>query len=61
MEDDFSVNQRQEDGFRMIQARYIYCELYLHYYYITSTSDHQAVNPRGWSRSLGIKPQIIRH
>ena len=31
----------------MIQTRYIYCAFYF-YYYISSTSDHQALGPRGW-------------
>ena len=35
-------------GFRMIQAHYIYCALSFFYYYISSTSDHQALDPRGW-------------
>ena len=34
------------DGFRMIQAYYIYCALY--YYYINSTSGRQALDPGGW-------------
>ena len=34
------------DGFRMIQMHYIYCTL--DYYYISSTSDHQALDPRVW-------------
>ena len=36
------------DGFGIIQAHYMYCALYFCYYYISSTSDHQAVDPRGW-------------
>ena len=36
------------DDFRTIQARSIYCALYFYYYYISSTSDHQALDPRGW-------------
>ena len=36
------------DGFGMIQAHYIYCALYFSFYYICSTSDHQALDPRGW-------------
>ena len=36
------------DGLGMIQAHYIYCALYFYYYYISSTSDHQALDPRGW-------------
>ena len=35
------------DGFRMIQVHCIYCALY-YYYYISSTSDHQELDPRGW-------------
>ena len=33
----------------MIQEHYICCALYFYYYYISSTSDHQAVGPRGWA------------
>ena len=29
-------------GFGVIQTHYIYCALYFYYYYIRSTSDHQA-------------------
>lgn len=29
------------EDFRMIQANYIYCALYFHFYYISSTSDDQ--------------------
>ena len=36
------------DGFRMIQVHYLYCALYFYYYYISSTSDHQALDPGGW-------------
>ena len=32
-------------GFRMVLGHYIYYALY---YYIHSTSDHQALDPRGW-------------
>ena len=36
------------DGFEMIQDCYIYfCVLYFYYDYISSTSDHQALDPRG--------------
>ena len=31
----------------MIQAHYMYCALYVYYDYISSTSDHQALDPRG--------------
>ena len=33
------------NGFRMIQAHYVYCVLYFYYYYISSTSDRQALDP----------------
>ena len=35
-----------EDGFSVVQAHYIYCVLYD--YYISSTSDHQALDGRTW-------------
>ena len=35
------------EGFGMIQVHYIYCALYF-YYYIRSTSEHQALDPRVW-------------
>ena len=35
-------------GFRMIQVHYIYCAFYFYYYYISSTSDHQPLDPGGW-------------
>ena len=34
-------------GLGMIQVHYIYCALYFNYYYISSTSDHQALDLRG--------------
>ena len=43
MEDDFSTDGAG-GGFRMIQAHYTYYALYFSYY-ISSTSDHQAVDP----------------
>ena len=36
------------DGFRMIQEHNIYCELNFYYYYMSSNSDHQALDPGGW-------------
>ena len=36
------------NSFRMIQMHYIYCALYLYYYYVTSASDHQALDPEDW-------------
>ena len=38
---------RDGDGFRMIQVHYIYHVLYFYYYYISSVSDHQPLDPRG--------------
>ena len=37
-----------ENSLGMIQVHYVYCALYFYYYYISSTSDHQALDPRGW-------------
>ena len=34
-------------GYRVIPEHYIYCTLYFYCYYISSTSDHQALDPRG--------------
>ena len=36
------------DAFGMIQVHFIYCVLYFFYYHISSTSDHQALDLRGW-------------
>ena len=36
------------DGLGMIQAYHIYCVLYFYYYYMSYTSDHQALDPGGW-------------
>ena len=47
VEDSFSM-EREWDGFGMIQAPYIYRALHFYYYYISSTSDYQALDPRGW-------------
>ena len=32
----------------MIQVYYIYCALYFYHHNISSTSDHQAIDPRSW-------------
>ena len=50
MEDSFSMD-REGNGFGMVQACYMYCALYF-YYYISSTSDHQALDPGGWGTLL---------
>ena len=44
------------DGFRMIQEHYIYCALYFYYDYISSTSDHQGLDPRGWGLYITASP-----
>ena len=41
------MNWGRGDGFRMIQAHYIYCALNFYYYYISSSSDHQALDALG--------------
>ena len=48
----FLVEHREEGGFTMIEAHYIYCALYFYHYYI-STSDHQVLDPGGWDPILG--------
>ena len=40
------------EQFWMTQTHYIYCALYFYYYYVISTSDHQALDPRGWGPLL---------
>ena len=46
-EDDFSTDpEGWGDGFRMIQARYIYCALY--FYYQLHLRYYQASDPGGW-------------
>ena len=42
-------------AFRMIQAYYVYCMLDFYYYYISSISDHQALDPGGG----GPLPQVV--
>ena len=46
MEDSFFTDW-SGGGFDIIQARYMYCALYFYYYDISSTSDHQALDPEG--------------
>ena len=47
MEDNFSMDREWGDSFGMIQVQYIYCVLYFCYYYISSTSDHEALDLGG--------------
>ena len=46
MQESFSAGVGGGGWFGMIQAHYIYYALYLDYY-ISSISDHQALDPRG--------------
>ena len=52
---------REGGGCGMIQARYIYCALYLLYYYISSTSGHQALDPGAWGPLVWVKPYRNSH
>ena len=36
------------DGLGTIRVHYVYCTLYFYYYYISFSSDHEALDPRGW-------------
>ena len=55
MEDSFSMDLGgRRAAFRMIQTRYIYCALYFYHYYISSTSDHQALDTRGRGHLLPL-------
>ena len=47
MEDNFFTDPGLGSGFGMIQVHYMYCAPYVYYDYISSTSDHQALDPRG--------------
>ena len=55
MEDNFSRDRGGGGkGLGTIQAHYIYCALHFYYYYISSTSDHQGLDPEvGDSCSTG--------
>ena len=44
-----------QGGFWIIQAYNIYCVLYFYYYYISSTSDHQALDPGGWDPGFMLR------
>ena len=52
LEDIFSKDGSGEDGFGMIQVCYIYWALYFYDYYASSTSNHQALDPRNWGPLL---------
>ena len=40
------------DGFGMNQVHCIYCAVYFYHYYISSTSNHWALDPGGWEPLL---------
>ena len=67
VEDNFSMDQGWGDGLGIIQAHYIHCAIYFYCYYISSTSDHQALDPGGWgpllyrASSLGGEWRLIFH
>ena len=46
------------DGLGMIQEHYTYCVLYFYYHYISSTSDHQTLDPRGWGSLSDGTPAV---
>ena len=43
----------------MIQVHYVYWALYFYYYYISSTSDHQALDPGGWGPLLLVCMSLV--
>ena len=45
----------------MVQAHYIYCALHFYYYYTSSTSDHQALDPGIWRTLQRLLYQILHH
>ena len=49
-----------ENSFGMIKVHYIYYALYFYYYHISSTSDHQALDPGGWGPLEQITPKLTR-
>ena len=59
MEDNFFNRLGVGNSFRMIEARQIYCALYFYHYYISSTSDHQALDLRGWALLDYVTPIIF--
>ena len=45
----------------MIKAHYIYCALNFYYYYISPTSDHQALDPRSWGPLQAMSSVILNN
>ena len=48
MKDSFSKDDCEGMVLGMFQVQYIYSALYVYYHYISSTPDHQALDPGGW-------------
>ena len=48
MKDSFSKDDCEGMVLGMFQVHYIYSALYVYYHYISSTPDHQALDPGGW-------------
>ena len=48
VEDNSSTDQGGEGWFQDDSRYSIYCVLSFYYYYISFTSDHQALDPGGW-------------
>ena len=45
----------------MIQVHYTYCARCFYYYYISSSSDHQALGPRGWGPLPRLRVPPVSH
>ena len=60
MKDSFLTDLGGENSVGMIQVHYIYYALYFYYYHISSTSDHQALDPGGWGPLEQITPKLTR-
>lgn len=58
MEDEIFQFDREGDGFKMIQ---VYCILVFYFaiYYISSTSDHQALDPEAGDPELKSAAQLM--
>ena len=51
----------RRDDFGMIQTHYTYCAVYFYYYHITSTPDHQALDPRAKTSALDHQKEAKNH
>ena len=54
VEDNFSMDWGSRGWFGDDSS--IYCTVYFHYYFISSTSDHQALDPESWGPLLYTMP-----